>query len=116
MSINWPDFGIYNWDGTHAPDWAHVVSLGDGGGYEWTTLHAFWSPTARRYFWASGSGCSCNSWGDGLSSESDFENGAKADLQRAIRAFAETYRYAIAAVDALDATANVARFDEADHA
>lgn len=107
--LDWSEFGIWR-DDKLPTDWAHVASIDASGGYDWTTLHAFWSPTARRFFWASGSGCSCNSWGDDLRTEGDFENGTKDDLQRAIRQFAEDYSYSIPATVVLDAVSDVARF------
>lgn len=85
--IDWADYGVYT--APHMPaDWVHVLTVNDGIEYEWSTLEAFYSPTARRYFWYGDSGCSCNWWGDTLTSEADFENGSKADLERAIRTFA----------------------------
>ena len=107
--IDWTDYGI--WDDRDLPtNWVHVVSIDSSGGYDWTTLHAFWSPTSRRFFWASGSGCSCNSWGEDLRTEGDFENGDKLGLQRSIRQFAEEYPYSVSATDVLDAVGAVATF------
>ena len=107
--IDWTDYGI--WDDRDLPtNWVHVVSIDSSGGYDWTTLHAFWSPTSRRFFWASGSGCSCNSWGEDLRTEGDFENGDKLGLQRSIRQLAEEYPYSVSATDVLDAVGAVATF------
>ena len=64
----------------------------------------------RRFFWASGSGCSCNSWGEDLRTEGDFENGDKLGLQRSIRQLAEEYPYSVSATDVLDAVGAVATF------
>lgn len=111
MGIDWSDYGLYN-DKQMPTDWLHVTSINPGMGYEWTTLHAFWSPSARRYFWASGSGCSCNSWSDDLRTEADFENGDRDALRRGIRRFVEGHSYSISGVDALDALDEVARFKE----
>lgn len=112
MSIDWTDYGIYRYDdsATLPQDWQHVLTLGDWGGYDWSTLHAFWSPSARRFFWSGSSGCSCNSWGDDLRSEADFENGSKDDLRRAIRAFAEEYQYSVGAGEAFKALDELAAF------
>lgn len=106
--INWRDFGIYG-DQQLPTDWVHVVTLDDSEGYDWTTLHAFYSPTARRYFWASDSGCSCNYWGEGFMSAAAFEDGDKAALKRALRDFG-TGSY-LTASEVLDALDTVARFD-----
>ena len=56
------------------------------------------------------SGCSCNSWGEDLRTEGDFENGDKLGLQRSIRQFAEEYPYSVSATDVLDAVGAVATF------
>lgn len=110
MSITWGDFGVY--DHKNLPtDWMHVTSI-ESGCYDWCALHAFWSPSARRYFWLDASGCSCNSWGDYLSSEADFSNGSKSDLMAAIRSFADEYDYSVSAVQTIDAATEVSRFRE----
>ena len=111
MSIDWTRFGIYRYDDepSQLPDnWLHVVSM-DVGGYEWSTLHAFYSPTARLYFWYGDSGCSCNSWGDKVHSEADFENGDKDALKRALSRFADS-TYSFRPSDLLDAAETVNQF------
>lgn len=99
--VIWADYYIYH---DMPADWVHVLTL-DGSAVEWATLHAFYSPSARRYFWYSAAGCSCNSWSGELESAADFENGGKGDLERAIRRFADT-EYG----DMLDALADLRRF------
>lgn len=114
--FNWEDYGIYSWgidDGHTLPtNWQHVITVTDGGGgYEWATLHAFYSPTARRFFWLGDSGCSCNSWGDGVGSEADFHNGTKKDLERAVREFLSVHsHYGFSATDGIDALAELRRW------
>ena len=105
-TVNWSDYGL---SGDHLPtNWQHVVSLTEGGWYEWVTLHAFYSPTSRRYFWDYGSGCSCNYWGMDLLSETDFANGSKDDLIRAIRRFGDHYDiYGFRPSDIIDAVSEV---------
>lgn len=61
-------------------DWLEVAKLGDQGGYSWSDFNAYYSPSARRYFWHGDSGCSCNGWGDELGSSEDLQNGGRADL------------------------------------
>ena len=71
-------------------DWVEVARLADsGGGYEWTQFNVFYSPSARRFFWHGDSGCSCNSWEDGVSSAESFENGDREALVRAWERFTE---------------------------
>lgn len=108
--INWSDFGIY---GTHQlpTDWQHVLTV-DEGGYEWTTFHAFWSPTARRYYWSGGAGCSCNYWSQDLSTVADFEDGPKDALARAVRAFVAEH-YILEESDAVTALDELRRFTPA---
>lgn len=81
---------LYNKDSLVGDDLVPVtgVDLGSGG-YEWDELHAFYSPSRRRFFWYSDSGCSCNSWGDELRTIDDFENGTKADLMAAINRYCD---------------------------
>jgi hypothetical protein len=76
-------------------DWVEVATLGDQGGYSWTDFNAFYSPSARRYFWHGDGGCSCNSWADGLTSSADFENGDRETLLRAWETFAREREYSI---------------------
>lgn len=45
-------------------DWIEVVYQDDGGGYDWSIFWMYYSPSARRYFWDSQGGCSCNWWED----------------------------------------------------
>lgn len=87
-------------------DWEPAVSLVFGD-WEWTEFHAYWSPSARRYFWHYDSGCSCNAWGEDLRTAADFENGDKDGLLRGLRAFAEHYDYTVKAPALLEAMAAV---------
>lgn len=107
--IDWADYGIYSpSDDLAAVDWVPVASYDTGGGYDWTRFHAFWSPSARRFFWYGDAGCSCNSWGDYLHRPSDFQDGDLAALQRAFREFAD--EHCLDAGDALRAADEIARF------
>lgn len=70
---------------TGTENWVEVAQLGGGGSYEWCDFNAFYSPSARRYFWHGDSGCSCCSmWIDGVGKADDFESG---DLQELILAW-----------------------------
>lgn len=109
--IDWKRYGIYSPRALDMPaDWVYVASIDSGGGYEWVEFHAFWSPTARRYFWRGDSGCSCNSWRDGVYGAGDFRNGDRFALIRAIREFAKEHDYFVSAAEALDAVAAVQAF------
>ena len=92
-------------------DWVPVVTMDDGGGYDWTTFHAFYSPAERRYFWAGGAGCSCNYWGEDISSVGDFENGDRPALMAALRRFAEEHDYTFRATDLVDALTEANAFN-----
>lgn len=105
--IDWAYYGVPR-ERNLPTDWVHVLTMDDGGGYEWSTLHAFYSPSARRYFWLADFGCSCNWWGDFIESEADFNNGKKDDLERAIRAFAA--ERGLGPEVAFDALADLRRF------
>jgi hypothetical protein len=77
-------------------DWIDVAQLDDGcGDYDWTEFKAFYSPSARRYFWHGDGGCSCNGWADDLHTPADFQDGDKAALLRAWEAFAKDNEYSI---------------------
>ncbi|SFR75863.1 hypothetical protein SAMN05428970_1981 [Agromyces sp. CF514] len=53
-------------------DFELVTHFNDSGGYDWTDWVAWYSPTRRMYFVASGSGCSCNSLTDDYYTLGDF--------------------------------------------
>ncbi|UYL88353.1 hypothetical protein SEA_EVEPICKLES_66 [Arthrobacter phage EvePickles] len=93
-------------------DWIEVAKLGDQGGYEWTDFNAYYSPSARRYFWHGDGGCSCNSWSDGLGSADDLQNGGRADLLRAWEEFAKEHTYSIGVTGYLDGVSTIKKFKE----
>ncbi|MDY7542649.1 MULTISPECIES: hypothetical protein [unclassified Cryobacterium] len=70
-------------------DFEDVVSVGEGGGYDWDQLEAWWSPSRRKFFWISGSGCSCNYLGENVGRIEDFEAGERDALLAAVRAWHE---------------------------
>ena len=90
-------------------DWQHVVELGNGGGYSWETTHFYYSPSARRFFWRSDSGCSCNSWEDRIDSVADFENGDREAASKAVRRIVEI-SYDTTPANALDAVESIRKF------
>lgn len=93
-------------------DWVEVANLGSGG-YDWAEFKAFHSPSARRYFWHGDSGCSCNSWEEGVDSASDFENGDRDALLRAWKSFAEDNEYNISTTDYTDGITTIRAFKAA---
>lgn len=99
---------VFNWRWTpeqlaEVSDWLPVVTMDDGGGYDWQTFHAWYSPHARRYFWGSGAGCSCNEFTDDYPSPGSLRDGDRPALMDALRRFAEeSYGFGpVALVDAL---------------
>lgn len=92
-------------------DWHEVTSIYDSIDYEWNDLLAWYSPSQRRYFWISAGGCSCNDISDSMQALSDFENGSRDDLARAVRSFCEG-SYDITANEKADAVAEVRRYKE----
>lgn len=64
-------------------DWIAVASEHESEGWDWSAISFFYSPSARRYFWFSDGGCSCNWHMDGPLTLGDFEHG---DRQAAIKA------------------------------
>lgn len=99
---DWEEYGVYYRAMGGSEDWQHVVSMMSGGGYDWVELHAFYSPSARRFFWHGDSGCSCFHWGADLR-VGDFEDGDRDALLRGLEAFASEHDWAIRTQDALDA-------------
>lgn len=96
-----------------AEDWVDVAALEDGrGDYEWTEFKAFYSPSARRYFWHGDSGCSCNGWGDEVGTAADFEDGDRATLLRAWKAFTEDHSYDFSTDGYLSGVAEIRNFKE----
>lgn len=84
------DIFYYEWH--EGLDWVPVVSVDIGGGYDWDEFHAWYSPSARKYFWGSGSGCSCNSFSQEFYGPEDFSNGNRDALKSALGLyFDETY-------------------------
>jgi hypothetical protein len=97
---------------TQTADFQHVVSIDFGGGYDWDQLEAWYSPSRRRFFWLSGSGCSCDSLGDGVYRLADMSEGNRESLVAAVRAkYNDSYRAAQGSLDyALNDIATVRKF------
>lgn len=72
-------FEYRNREKIEALDWIGVAHIDLGSYYSWEEFAVWYSPSERRYFWLSGSGCSCSSLGDDAYSKDDFGNGTKAD-------------------------------------
>lgn len=94
-NVLWDDYS------TDAPwfknvDWIPVTSIDLGGGYEWEEFHAWYSPSARLYYYGSGSGCSCNSFADDYHQLEDFESTPRKEELRAaaLRFIDRSYRSA----------------------
>lgn len=68
----------------YAQDWTEVVELGYWD-YSWQTFRSHYSPSARRYFWDSQSGCSCYGWED--PGVGGWESGDRQALMRAVREY-----------------------------
>lgn len=69
-------------------DWVMVIDAESSGGYDWDAFFGFYSPSTDVFYWHSGSGCSCDEWGDGLNSPADFEQSKdRNDMQRAFDRF-----------------------------
>ena len=66
---------------TGMEDWIAVATEIDGG-WEWSAISFYYSPSARRYFWYSDAGCSCNWHMDHPVTASDFEDGTKLEAIR----------------------------------
>jgi hypothetical protein len=94
-------------------DWVPVTSIDLGGGYDWEEFHAWWSPSARLFYYGSGSGCSCNSFSDDYRKVDDFSyTPRKEEVRAAARRFVDgSYRSARDVFQARnDAMADIAAF------
>ena len=65
-------------------DFVHVASHVTHD-YEWADFHAWYAPTARRFFWDGQTGCSCYSWE--VENIGDLKDGNRDDLLRSFRAW-----------------------------
>lgn len=64
------------------------------GGYDWSLFQAFHHGPTGRFYWASGSGCSCNDLWDGFDSIGDMFNGTAVEVLAALKRFnARSDRY-----------------------
>lgn len=59
------------------------------GGCDWNEFYA-WVDGSGRIFWWSGSGCSCSSPSDDISTVDDLENGSRDGVLRAYKAWSES--------------------------
>lgn len=108
------DLFEYRWgeaEFAQVEDWVSVVSIDEGGGYDWAEFHSWYSPVARRYFWGSGAGCSCNYFAEGFSGFGDFASGDRPALMAAIREFADDHGYRIRPTELVDALMAANAFD-----
>jgi len=77
---------VYSGPVAGTEDFQEVVSIDFGGGYDWDSLEAWYSPSKRKFFWLDGSGCSCDSLGMDVSKLEDFTVGNREELANAVRA------------------------------
>ncbi|UJQ87193.1 hypothetical protein SEA_BAILEYBLU_55 [Arthrobacter phage BaileyBlu] len=85
-----------------------------GGGYDWSSFHAYYSPSARRFFWYTDSGCSCYGPMESVDSIGDFEVGSREDLIRAWNAWAVVTRdYDVTLDEKISGALEIRRFKEA---
>lgn len=86
MSYSWDNYGI---TGVVKKSRLEIVALIDqGSGYDWDEMQFYYSPDTRRFYWFEDSGCSCNGFGDGVTSLDDLSNGSREDALRAARKYA----------------------------
>lgn len=66
-----------------------VFDGGYGGSYDWDEYLVYWHTGNKRFYWISGSGCSCNSISDGVNSLGDFQDSSS--IADVIKDFQSTY-------------------------
>lgn len=69
-------------------DFQPVIVCRGGEMYEWDDFYAWYSPTARTYYWEYQAGCSCNEFE--LYDIGSMSAGSRDDLARAFREWAAT--------------------------
>lgn len=90
-------------------DWDLVLRHEPSESYEWSRMDVYYSPSARRYFWYSDSGCSCNYFDATHSHE--FIDGDREAACRAVREFC-TEDYFSTDSDAVDCISTIKTFKE----
>lgn len=58
-------------------DWVAVAYGSNSQDWDWDAMSIYYSPSARRYFWYSDSGCSCSYHMEYVRSTSEFEDGTR---------------------------------------
>ena len=66
-------------------DFQYVVGVELGGGYDWDSLQAWYSPSRSKFYWIEGSGCSCNYLGQDVNTIDDLTAGNRQELTEAVR-------------------------------
>ena len=65
-----------------------VITFERGGGYDWDVFFGYYHTGRDRYYYTSGSGCSCNWITDSVEALGDFEDAAtKEDMVKAFREY-----------------------------
>ena len=85
MKVSEVIYGMSEQFEAEVSDFRHVVGIELGEGYNWDSLEAWYSPSRRKFFWLSDSGCSCNCLGMGAGEIGAFESGNRDELASAVR-------------------------------
>ena len=72
-------------------DWVEVAHELDSC-FDWSAITVWWSPSARKYFWYSDAGCSCNDHMDYVDSIGEFSVGDKGDVLRETKDWSDSFR------------------------
>ncbi len=80
-----------------AEDLVEVASVQSGEMYSWSQTTVYFQHRSGRFFVVSGSGCSCNYFGDDVYSLADFSEVSRQGAMDALRAEASSGYEAIAA-------------------
>lgn len=86
-----------------------VAKLDFGGGYDWDEMEIYYIASQKRFFWLSGSGCSCDYLWSDYSTLGSLQNGFREDTINAIRSFISE-RSDYAKIDGTEAIAKVKNF------
>ena len=86
------DYALVETEIPGTSDFRTVIEATAYESYEWAEFHAWYSPSARQFFWSGQSGCSCNMF-EIPATIDGMENGSKQDMINALRSFMQEHDY-----------------------
>lgn len=86
------EYSKFDFSGTE--DFVSVIDIEASLSYEWDEFHAWYSPNERRYYVATGQGCSCNWIGEEYGSKHDLDSyGSRTELMKIVTDYFDRPNY-----------------------